>query len=161
MSATDISKDWDVKLCHSLLHDTTSVFFDTLFDLKDNERYQHFCGTIVYRKSIDHQGTDVARNVSTILDLGLVEGVSELFVNGQSAGAQYFGRRIYDIGEHLQEGQNDIEIRVTTTMGNYLKTFSREENQTTWVYVNHPRRDQALQPTGMIGPVIIYKTDIQ
>ena len=157
MSATDISKDWDVKLCHSLLHDTINTHFDTLFDLKDNEKFQHFCGTVVYKKTI----ADVARNVSTILDLGLVEGVSEVFVNGKSAGVQYYGRRIYDIGKHLQEGQNDIEIHVTTTMGNYLKTFSREENPTTWVYVNHPRREQPLQPMGMIGPVIIYKTDIQ
>jgi hypothetical protein len=106
-------------------------------------------------------GKDVARNISTILDLGLVEGVSEVFVNGQSAGVQYFGRRIYDIGKQLKEGQNDIEIHVTTTMGNYLKTFDREENPTTWVYVNHPRREQPLQPMGIIGPVKLYKPDIQ
>ena len=161
MSPTDLSADWDITLCHSLLHDATNAHFDTLFDLKDSEAYQHFCGTVVYRKTIDYQGTDVARNVSTILDLGLVEGVSEVFVNGQSVGVQYFGRRIYDIGKQLKEGQNNIEIRVTTTMGNYLKTFDREENQTTWVYVNHPRREQPLQPMGMIGPVKLYKPDIQ
>jgi hypothetical protein len=161
MSPTYLSEGWDITLCHSLLHDTTTAHFDTLFDLKDNEEYQHFCGTIVYRKTIDHLGTDVARNVSTILDLGLVEGVSEMFVNGQSVGIQYFGRRLYDLSKVLHEGQNDIEIRVTTTMGNYLKTFDREKNQTTWVYVNHPRRDQPLQPMGLLGPVRIYKTDIQ
>ena len=87
--------------------------------------------------------------------------MAEVFVNGKSAGVQYFGRRIYNIGKHLKEGQNDIEIRVTTTMGNYLKTFGREENQTTWVYINHPRREQPLQPMGMIGPVKLYKPDIQ
>ena len=157
MPSINLSDDWDVDLCHSLLHDTTNAHFDTLFDLKDSETYQHFCGTIVYRKTI----TDVARNVSTLLDLGLVEGVSEVFVNGQSAGVQYFGRRLYDISDYLKDGENDIEILVTTTMGNYLKTFDREENQTTWVYVNHPRREQPLQPMGMIGPVKLYKPDIQ
>ena len=161
MSATDLSEGWDITLCHSLLHDTTTTHFDTLFDLKDSEEYQHFCGTIIYRKNIDHLGIDVARNVSTILDLGLVEGVSEVFVNGQSIGVQYFGRRLYDLSKALHEGQNDIEIQVTTTMGNYLKTISREDNPTTWIYVNHPRRDQALQPMGLLGPVRIYKTDIQ
>ena len=161
MSATDLSEGWDITLCHSLLHDTTTTHFDTLFDLKDSEEYQHFCGTIIYRKTIDHLGIDVARNVSTILDLGLVEGVSEVFVNGQSIGVQYFGRRLYDLSKALHEGQNDIEIQVTTTMGNYLKTISREDNPTTWIYVNHPRRDQALQPMGLLGPVRIYKTDIQ
>ena len=155
MPFTDLSDSWDVTLCHSLLHDTINTHFDTLFDLKDSEVYQHFCGTIIYQKMIDVVG-DVACTVSTILDLGLVEGVSEVFVNGQSAGVQYFGRRIYDIGDYLHDGANDIEIRVTTTMGNYLKTFSREENPTTWIYVNHPRREQPLQPQGLLGPVRLY-----
>ncbi len=160
MSPTDLSEDWDITLHHSLLNDTTSAHFDTLSDLKDCEKYQHFCGTIVYRKTFDI-GSDVARNVSTILDLGLVEGVSEVFVNGQSAGVQYYGRRIYDLGPYLHEGQNAIEIYVTTTLGNYLKTFGREDNLTTWVYVNHPRREQPLQPMGLLGPVKLYQADIQ
>ncbi len=155
LSATDISDNWDVTLCHSLINDTISAHFDTLFDLKDNKAYQHFCGTIVYHKTINC-GRDDVHTVSTILNLGLVEGVSEVFVNGQSAGVQYFGRRIYDITDYLQEGENDLEVRVTTTMGNYLKTFSREENPTTWIYVNHPKRDQPLQPMGLLGPVRLY-----
>ena len=158
MSSLDLSDDWNIELCHSLLHDTVSTHFDTLFDLKDNEDYQHFCGTIVYRKTIDYLGRDVARNVSTILDLGLVEGVSEVFINGQTAGVQYYGRRIYNLTDYLKDGENDLEVRVTTTMGNYLKTFSREENSTTWVYVNHPRREQPLQPMGLLGPVNLYQT---
>jgi len=158
MSPNDISKDWDITLCHSLLNDTTTTHFDTLFDLKDSEEYQHFCGTIVYRKIIE-KGENGACTTSTILDLGLVEGVSEVFVNGQSAGVQYFGRRIYDLTSHIHEGKNDLEIRVTTTMGNYLKTFSREENPTTWIYVNHPRREQPLQPMGLLGPVKLYQNE--
>ena len=153
MPSTDLSDEWDVTLCHSLLQDTTNTHFDTLFDLKDSETYQHFCGTIVYRIAID-----IASTENQILDLGLVEGVSEVFVNGQSAGVQYYGRRLYDIAPYLQVGPNDLEIRVTTTMGNYLKTFSREENPTTWVYVNHPRREQPLQPMGLLGPVKLYQT---
>jgi len=157
MPFTDLSDNWDIELCHSLLHDTTSTHFDTLFDLKDSEMYQHFCGTIVYRKTID-TGRDGVHTVSTILDLGLVEGVSEVFVNGQSAGVQYFGRRLYDLSDYLQDGANDLEVHVTTTMGNYLKTYSREENPTTWIYINHPKRDQPLQPMGLIGPVKLHQT---
>lgn len=157
MSPTDLSKDWDVTLYHSLLNDTTTTHFDTLFDLKDSEAFQHFCGTIIYRKTIDIS-RDAAHHVSTMttLDLGLVEGISEVFVNGQSIGVQYFGRRIYDLTDYLQEDENDLEVRMTTTMGNYLKTLSREESPTTWVYVNHPRRDQPLQPQGLLGPVKLY-----
>ena len=160
MHPIDLSTGWNVTLCHSLLHDTITAHFDSLFDLKDNEEYQHFCGTIVYRKTICMDRDDV-HTVSTILDLGLVEGVSEVLVNGQSLGVQYFGRRLYDLSEAIHAGQNDLEIRVTTTMGNYLKTFSREENPTTWIYVNHPKRDQPLQPMGLLGPVRLFKLNIQ
>ena len=138
------------------MHDTTNAHFDTLFDLKDSEAYQHFCGTIIYRKTID-----ITKAEKQILNLGLVEGVSEVFVNGQSVGIQYFGRRVCDISNHLKDGKNDLEIRVTTTMGNYLKTLSREVNPTTWIYVNHPKRDQPLQSMGLLGPVRIYKLNIQ
>ena len=160
MHSIDLSTGWNVTLCHSLLHDTINAQFDSLFDLKDNEEYQHFCGTIAYRKTIN-MDRDSVHAVSTILDLGLLEGVSEVLVNGQSLGVQYFGRRLYDLSEAIHAGQNDLEIRVTTTMGNYLKTFSREENPTTWIYVNHPRRDQPLQPMGLLGPVRIFKLNIQ
>lgn len=155
MQSSDLSDDWDVTLCHSLLHDTIITHFDTLFDLKDDEKYQHFCGTIIYRKTIDPY-REAAHQVPTILDLGLVEGVSEVFVNGQSVGVQYSGRRLYDLSYALNEGENDLEIRITTTLGNYLKTFTREDNPTIWIYVNHPKRGQALQPMGLLGPIILY-----
>ncbi len=145
----DLSNDWDVEFIHARLDTAIRTHFDTLFDLKDRPETQHFAGTIVYRKTIQNQGN--------ILDLGLVEGVSEVFVNGQSAGVKYYGRRIYDIGNLLHESDNDLEVRVTTTLGNYLKTFTKEDNPTVWVYVNHPKRDQPLQPAGMIGPIKLIK----
>ena len=150
-----LSDSWDVELIHARLDTVIHTHFDTLFDLKDHPETQHFAGTIIYRKTIHCSA--VGTHLSTSLDLGLVEGVSEVFVNGQSAGVQYYGRRLYDISPYLREGVNDLEIRVTTTLGNYLKTFSKEENPTVWIYVNHPKRDQALQPMGMIGPVTIEK----
>ena len=145
---TDISTDWDVELIHARLDTVIHTHFDTLFDLKNHPETQHFAGTIIYRKTIPNNGNN--------LDLGLVEGVSEVFVNGQSAGVKYYGRRIYDIGDMLHDGDNELEIRITTTLGNYLKTFTKEDNPTVWVFVNHPKRDQPLQPAGMIGPVTYF-----
>ena len=151
----DLSTDWNVELIHARLDTTIHTHFDTLFDLKDRPETQHFAGTIVYRKIIPFG--DAKHCVSTGLDLGLVEGISEVFVNGQSAGVKYYGRRQYDLSDLLHEGDNELEIRVTTTLGNYLKTFTKEDSPTIWVYVNHPKRDQPLQPTGMIGPVKLLK----
>ncbi len=149
-STMNLSNDWDVELVHARLDTTIHAHFDTLFDLKDHPDYQHFAGTIIYRKTISLDSIK-----PYVLDLGRVEGVSELLVNGQSAGVKYYGRRIYDIGNLIQEGENHLEVRVTTTLGNYLKTLSQEESPTTWIYVNHPKRNQELQPMGMRGEVRI------
>ena len=159
----NLSTDWDVELIHARLDTTIHTHFDTLFDLKDHPDFQHFAGTIIYRKTL-HYEDEMSSNSPpnpVFLDLGLVEGVSEVFVNGQSAGMKYFGRRQYDISDLLHEDDNELEIRVTTTLGNYLKTLSRKENPTTWIYVNHPKRDQPLQPMGLIGPVILHKLELQ
>lgn len=147
----EISTDWDVELIHTRLDTTIHTHFDTLFDLKDLPETQHFAGTIVYRKTFPAN--------ADILDLGQVEGVSEVFVNSQSAGVKYYGRRIYDISDLLHKGDNELEIHVTTILGNYMKTITKEENPTTWIYVNHPKRDQPLQPMGLLGPVKLYQTE--
>ena len=159
MQESDLSKDWEMALepykvvkgeggC--MVSDT--IVTDTLFDLKDSEVYQHFAGTIVYSKTFDaEQGT------RTILDLGKVEGITEVIVNGQSAGVQYFGRRQYDISELILSGKNQLEVRVTTTLGNWMKTFTRDENLPAWVYLNNRNHNQDLQSQGMMGPVSIYQ----
>ena len=139
---------WDVELVHARLDTVVKTHFDTLFDLKDHPDYQHFAGTIIYRKTINYCG-DVTGCVTPWLDLGRVDGVSELFVNGQSAGVKYYGRRLYDLDGLLHEGENELEVHVVTTLGNYMKTFTREENPTAWVYLNRKNHEQPLQSMGM------------
>lgn len=158
LQRTNLSKGWLVELIPYTVASgeggctmSDSFLTDTLFDLKDTEAYRHFAGTIVYTKSFEAQ-----KGTAAFLNLGTVEGVSEVIVNGQPAGVQYFGRRIYDISKLVVDGTNSLEIRVTTTLGNWMKTFSREENPTAWVFLSHPRRKQDLQPQGMLGPVSLY-----
>ena len=149
-------EDWEVSLHHARLKSALDPnqdsiiqgHFDTLFDLKDDPELQHFSGTIIYQKTIMVEDT-----TACLLDLGRVEGVSEVFVNGQPAGVRYFGRRIYDLKDLLHEGENLLEVHVTTTLGNWMKTFTKEENPTAWVYLNRQNHAQDLQPMWMIGPV--------
>ena len=159
MQKTDLTSGWQMEFVPyavvsgeggCTISDTIQT--DTLFDLKDTEAYQHFAGTIVYRKTFEAQP-----QATTLLNLGTVEGVTEVLVNGQSAGVRYFGRRIYDLSDLVAEGENSLEIRVTTTLGNWMKTFSREENLPAWVYLNNRNHTQELQPQGMLGPVSLYR----
>lgn len=90
----------------------------------------------------------------TWIDLGRVYGVAEVWINGKSAGVKWFGRRILPLGSLLQPGFNRVEIRVTTTVGNFLK--ASRENAAGQFWTNEGRTIQPVQPIGLEGPVQIY-----
>ncbi len=123
---------------------------DHLEDLKEIPDWINFCGSIIYKTNL------VVEDKSKIdwLNPGRVYGTSELFINGQNAGSRWFGRRIYRIGEFLKNGKNSIEIKVTTTMGNYLKSL--KDNRIAQYWTNEGRTIQPVQSVGLAGPVTVY-----
>jgi hypothetical protein len=116
---------------------------EELKDVKDIPAYMAFSGIIIYRKTIQLE-------TGKFLDLGKVHGVSELSVNGAFQGAQWYGKRVFA----LEKGENRLEITVTATMGNYLKTLTK--NPVAQYWTNEGRKDQPVQSMGMAGPVTIY-----
>lgn len=116
---------------------------ENLKDGKDIPAYAAFSGIIIYRKTIRLES-------GKFLDLGKVYGVSELSVNGVSKGVQWYGRRIFP----LEKGENRLEITVTATMGNYLKTLTK--NPVAQYWTNEKRKDQQIQSMGIAGPVTLY-----
>jgi len=123
---------------------------DELKDAKDIPEYTAFCGTILY--TTDLNMSDL--NAFTFINLGKVHGVSELIVNGIACGIQWYGNRVYRVADKLSKGGNTIKIKVTTTMGNYMKSL--KDNPVAQYWTNEGKKNQALQSMGLLGPVIIY-----
>ena len=141
--------NWGVEFHHSLQHWIKTATMDTLRDLKDTE-WKAFTGRVVYRNDVevdDPQGM--------ILNLGKVYGIAEVKVNGRDLGVSWYGRRIYDLSDVLHKGWNRIEVTVTTTMGNYLQTWT--DNKLAQQWTNRPGRPQLVQSMGMAGPVTLYR----
>lgn len=143
------NQSWKVELQHSLEDSVKTFDMDELTDLKDTD-YERFTGTAIYRKKIN-----ASAKTSNYLNLGKVWGVSELFVNGQSCGVKWYGNRIYNLKGIIKEGSNDIEVRVTTSMGNYMKTL--EDNETAQKFLILKNKNQDIQSMGLIGPVTLYQ----
>lgn len=141
----DLSADWDVEFRHSREDTIQKTHLDKLGDLKDTD-YVNFCGTIVYVKKVN-----ISSPRNMVLNLGLVHGVSEVFVNGQSCGIKWYGRRIHPLAEYLKMGENTIEVHVVTVMGNYMKTLNENKIAQAWT------AKQDIQPMGWVGPASIYK----
>lgn len=148
-SAKNILNGWSLELRHC--HDSSVKAFnsDILKDIKDLPEFVNFAGTIIYRNYIVI--TDLK---PSFLNLGKVYGISELKVNGKECGVKWYGRRIFRVGEHLVRGDNLIEIKVTTTMGNYMKSLT--DNPIAQYWTNEKNKIQPLQSMGLIGPVTLY-----
>jgi hypothetical protein len=83
-----------------------------------------------------------------------VFGISELKVNGKDCGVKWYGRRIFMVADKFVQGRNTIEIKVTTTMGNYMKSLT--DNPIAQYWTNEKNKVQPLQSMGLIGPVTLY-----
>ncbi|TKC01526.1 glycosyl hydrolase [Pedobacter cryotolerans] len=125
--------------------------FTQLSDLKDMPDFANFAGTVTYRYNL--QVLNPAK--LKYLDLGKVFGIAELFVNGKQIGVTWYGRNAFVLGNSLKKGNNAIEIKVTTVMLNYMKSLTENTIAQYWAN-NSKRKEQPLQPLGMVGPVNLF-----
>ncbi len=149
--AIDLSQEWDLELQHAQKASTAHHRMAKLFDMKEDAELVDFSGIAIYRKTFN-----LPAKGNLTLNLGVVHGISELLVNGKPVGIRWYGRRLYDVSDYIQTGQNTLEIKVTTTMGNYMKTLKDNESAQYWV--NRPGREQQIQSMGLVGPVKIYQS---
>ena len=119
----------------------------SLVDLKDTENYKHFMGTATYTASVHLEGP-----LPHYLNLGKVGYIAEVKINGKAAGLHWYGNAVMDVKGLLQQGENRIEVKVTTLMSNYLQTL--EDNFVVQRYII--RRKTPMVPAGLIGPVTLY-----
>ena len=128
---------------------TKEAEMPVLQDLKDTEEWKNFMGDVTYRTTVTLSGAHKPKYIN----LGKVADICELTVNGTPCGVKWFGRRIYDISSLLVDGENTIEVKVTTLMSNYLQTLKDNAVVNRFVL----RRNTPLVPAGLIGPVKMYR----
>lgn len=114
---------------------------DQLFDLSRDESTRSFAGCLYYEKKIG----DLAGY--HWIDLGKVYGVSEVSVDNDILGNKWYGRHLYALPSNA--GGKTLRIKVTTTVGNFLKSTPENEVGQRWT------RGQGWTPVGMCGPVKI------
>lgn len=143
------SKAWKVNLDHTN-GSNKSIILKKLIDFKEREDVKNFAGVIVYNNTFQLEDPKEI----TYLDLGKVHGISEVEVNSKKAGSRWYGKHVYDISNAVKKGGNEIKIKVTTTLGNYMKSLKENEVAQKWV------KNQPLNSMGMLGPVKIGQKKI-
>lgn len=145
-----IDRGWQAEFIHCRKGSIAKTLIDDLKDLKDVPEFQNFAGTVVYRRDIE-----IVEPAGIILNPGKVYGLAEVTVNGVPCGVRWYGRRLFRIGDKLKKGTNRLEIKVVTSMGNYMKSLT--DNPVAQYWTNEKNKVQAIQSLGLIGPVTLYK----
>jgi hypothetical protein len=109
------------------------------FDISRDERLRSFAGTIVYEKKLDDGIADFHW-----LDLGKVEGASEVFLDGIELGNHWYGRHIYSIPGDASG--KTLTVKLATIVGNYILADPANTGHG-WV------RGGGWAPVGVLGPV--------
>jgi hypothetical protein len=105
-----------------------------------------FGGVALYRAEFDW--TDESR---TVLGLGTVHGVSSVRLNGKDLGVRWWGRHLYDAAGALAHGRNVLEVEVTTTLGNRMRSLKDNPVAKSWSWWFPPIS------MGLVGPVQLMK----
>lgn len=135
-----------------------STVMTTLTPLNENadESIRYFSGVASYRNRFD---TPVgwAEGAPLWLDLGEVNDIAEVRVNGQQAGGIWHAPWRIDIGHLARAGANDIEIRVANRWINRLIGDAQPgvEEKIGFTVLPTYAADAPLRPSGLVGPVTL------
>lgn len=110
-----------------------------------------FSGTATYSTEITVEKTGRDR---LILNLGRVESIAKVRLNGKDVGTVWTAPYQIDITDFVSEGKNKLEIDVTSTWFNRLAHDAAlpENQRKTWT-IGGPAKNSPLKEYGLMGPV--------
>ncbi|MBQ5974069.1 MAG: hypothetical protein IJL48_00005 [Bacteroidales bacterium] len=134
---------WHLSLHHAIEGWTRDTVMQQLCDLRETP-FNDFSGTLTYTAQIPFDSI----GPNPIFDLGQVYDICELIVNGTSCGVKWYGERIYyNAAPLLHPGLNTIQVRVTTTLNNYVHTLTDDKVIQHYIL----KRNVPTTPAGLLG----------
>ncbi|WP_228530264.1 glycosyl hydrolase [Tamlana sp. I1] len=119
----------------------------------ENDAIKHYSGTTIYSKTF--QLNELGQH--TIIDLGEVANIAEVWCNGKKVGVKWAPPFEFDISDVIVKGDNLLEIKITNTWRNQLiyDNSRSKETKKTWT-TSPPKKDETeLDDSGIIGPVVL------
>jgi len=123
---------------------------------------KYFSGTGTYTKILQAPAEWLTEGTDLWLDLGNVQNLAEVVVNGKSLGIVWKTPFRIELSGALKQGENTLEIKVTNLWVNRLIGDRQPDvkEKVTYTTTSPYRADSPLKPSGLIGPVkIISKTN--
>jgi len=93
----------------------------------------------------------------TILDLGKVKYMDEVYINNKTVGARLWSPYSFDLSNELKKGNNRIKVRIGNLMVNHMAMMDDMHQLRTWSWGFSPEPDLDHFGSGLRGTVILEK----
>lgn len=131
--------------------------FDTLFDWakSENEQIKYYSGTATYRSKFTVD--KLPENAELFINLGQVAVMAEVSLNGKKLGGVWMAPYRVNATGVMTQGENQLEIKVVNLWRNRLLKDPKlpADQRYTWIVDDYIKEDEALHPSGLLGPVTI------
>ncbi len=153
----NLNGPWTVSFNASQRGPKEPVVFKKLQDwtTSQDERIKYYSGTAFYSCTFNLEKLPSTGQV--VINLGGVTAMAKVTINGAYAGGVWTLPYKLNITKWVKEGENELKIEVVNTWMNRLIGDSKlpVEQRETWCPVNPYTKDTPLQPSGLMGPVLI------
>ena len=163
---TSITEDVQpITIPWTLTFDTTfggpekPIVINELFDLStsDDPNIRYFSGLVTYDNILKLKTKPSGKLLIRIPGL---QGVARVLVNGKEAGYIWCSPWEADITPLVKKGKNTLKIEVRTPFANALigNAAKPESERKIWTYTQLYKPTAKLQPTGIVGEVLLVNT---
>jgi hypothetical protein len=102
------------------------------FSKYSTKAVNYFAGKATYKKNINIQSSMLKKNKRILLDLGQLNDIAEVHLNGRSLGVLWYPPYSLDVTTALKVGDNELEIAVTNNWANRLIGDEQEPADFEW-----------------------------
>ena len=122
----------------------------------DNDGIKYFSGTASYHNQFNLSEKKI-EGKRLYLDLGNVQELAEVILNGKSLGVTWIAPFRVDITDEAKEGKNELDIQIVNLWPNRLigDQFLPVEKRYTKTNVRKFDKESRLRMSGLLGPVQI------
>jgi len=134
----------------------------TSWSENSNPGVKYFSGTGTYIKTIQAPVDWFKEGSQIWLDLGDVQNLAEVVLNGTSLGILWKSPFRINVTEQLKQGENKLEVKVTNLWVNRLIGDQQPETKTPVTYTTQAfyQANSPLLPSGLMGPVKVVSLSV-
>jgi beta-galactosidase/beta-glucuronidase len=160
-----VPQGWNVTFQEERGAPEGSFAFDQLISWTERPEFgiKYFSGSADYTKTIEVSAERLSQGRRVWLDLGQVNDLAEVSVNGESLGVLWKTPFMIDMTDAVVVGSNQVVVTVTNCWKNRIigdwKVPAAEKITWTLYPFYHDEKDADLMESGLLGPVQLKSTE--